>query len=408
MNDTELKGLGQVEQFLTGTQEVFFKASSQRECYAWLARTLKRFDYHRLRKREKGTLFAYVLKVTGYSRQQLSRLVQQHRETRWIGRRRYQRHCFPRRYTRVDIVLLATTDLYHQTLSGPATKKLFERAYQVFADAAYERLAGISVAHIYNLRRSQTYLQRRRHFTKTQSTTIPIGERRKPNPQGQPGYLRIDTVHQGDLDKIKGVYSINVVDEMTQMEVVCAVEKISENYLLPALERIIDEFPFEIKGVHSDNGSEYINYRVAELLEKLLIEFTKSRARHSNDNALVESKNGSIVRKYMGYAHIAQRFAPQINAFYKKYLTPYINYHRPCFYAVSIVDKKGKEKKQYPYKAMMTPYEKLKSLKEAQHYLKPGITFDILDAISKKHTDLESAKLMYNARKKLFQKILGE
>ena len=137
------------------------------------------------------------------------------------------------------------------------------------------------------------YTSKRRVFSKTQHTSVSIGERRKPQPNGQPGYLRIDTVHQGDQDKQKGVYHINAVDEVTQMEVVCAVEKISERYLIPVLEQLIDEFPFVVKAVHADNGSEYINRRVAALLQKLLIELTKSRSRHSNDNALAESKNGS-------------------------------------------------------------------------------------------------------------------
>ena len=80
---------------------------------------------------------------------------------------------------------------------------------------------------------------------------------------------------------------------MTQFEVVVSVERISEVYLIPALEHLLASFPFVIRGFHADNGSEYINRRVARLLEKLRIEFTKSRARHSNDNALVECKNGS-------------------------------------------------------------------------------------------------------------------
>ena len=94
----------------------------------------------------------------------------------------------------------------------------------------YERLSTISVAHIYNLRRSTTYCNQRRNFTKTKRSPVAIGERRKPQPQGQPGFIRIDTVHQGDEDGIKGVYHINAVDEVTQMEVICAVEKISERY----------------------------------------------------------------------------------------------------------------------------------------------------------------------------------
>lgn len=155
----------------------------------------------------------------------------------------------------------------------------------------------ISVSHLYNLRQSKTYLQKRRHFTQTQRTIVPIGERRKPNPQGQPGYLRIDTVHQGDQDGEKGVYHINAVDEVTQMEVICAVERISEQRLIPALECILVSFPFVVKEIHSDNGSEYVNQYVVQLLQKLLIELTKLRAGHSNDNALVEGKNGSIIRK---------------------------------------------------------------------------------------------------------------
>ena len=125
---------------------------------------------------------------------------------------------------------------------------------------------------------------------------MAIGERRKPQPDGKPGYIRIDTVHQGDQDKVKSVYHINAVDEVTQFEIICSVEKISEQYLMPALEEILASFPFTLLGFHSDNGSEYVNRRVAELLQKLFVEFTKSRSRHSNDNALAESKNGSIIR----------------------------------------------------------------------------------------------------------------
>ncbi len=204
---------------------------------------------------------------------------------------------FARRYTVEDIRLLAATDERHETPCGPAVKKLCEQAYVVFGQVEYERLATISVSHLYNLRQSTTYTRQRRHFDKTRPKVSTIGERRKPQPNGQPGYIRIDTVHQGDEDKRKGVYHINAVDEVTQFEVVCSVEKISECHLIPALKQMLDAFPFTLLGFHSDNGSEYVNGRVAGLLEKLRIEFTKSRSRHSNDNALAESKNAAVVRK---------------------------------------------------------------------------------------------------------------
>ena len=109
----------------------------------------------------------------------------------------------------------------HDTPSGPAVKKLCERALLVFGQTEYERLAQISVSHLYNLRKSVPYTRKRRHFEKTRSRQTPIGERRKPAPNGRPGTIRIDTVHQGDLDGKKGVYHVNATVEVTQFEVVC-------------------------------------------------------------------------------------------------------------------------------------------------------------------------------------------
>jgi len=407
MNDNLIKTIEQLKLFLDGTEPIEFTLLGDRETrYQWVAAILRRFDYHRLRKRDKSLIMQYMLKITGYSRQQMIRLIAQHRCNKLIGRRRKPRNSFKTLYTRKDILLLAQTDEYHNTLSGPATKKLFERAYLLFNDTAYKQLAGISVAHIYNLRKSLTYTNKRRIFNQTKRTNVAIGERRKPQPNGQPGYLRIDTVHQGDQDKRKGVYHINVVDEVTQMEVVYAVEKISEFYLIPVLEQAIEGFPFVIKEIHSDNGSEYINIMVARLLKKLLIELTKSRARHSNDNALVESKNGSIIRKHLGYFHIQQKYAEQINSFYKEHFNPYVNYHRPCFFPVTITDKNGKERKTYPYGSMMTPYEKFKSLDNFQKYLKPELTITALDEIAYGTTDIEAAKQMTKAKHKLIKEVL--
>lgn len=127
-------------------------------------------------------------------------------------------------------------------------------------------------------------------------------------------------------------------------------------------------------------------------------------ARQTNDNALVEGKNGSIVRKWFGYCYIPQKHAALINEFLKKYFISYINYHRPCHYPVVTVDEKtGKQRKRYPYDKMMTPYEKLKSLPDSKRYLKPGISFTELDIAAKEETDLEAARKAKQAREKLFQ-----
>ncbi len=354
---------------------------------------------------DKGLIRRYLQKITGYSRQQLTRLISDYRKTKRLGRRRRPRSRFPRLYLDAEIRLLAHTDEVHGTLSGPATKKVLEREFEIYGHPGYVRLAGISVAHLYNLRKHTAYRKRRQHWTKTAAVRLAIGERRKPCPEGQPGYLRIDSVHQGDLDGHKGVYHINAIDEITQFEIVASVERISEAFLLPALETLLDAFPFVIRGFHSDNGSEYVNKLVAKLLDKLLIEFTKSRARKTNDNALVEGKNGAVVRKHLGYAHIPQKYAGLINQFNQEHLNPYLNFHRPCFFPELIIDAKGKQRKRYPYERMMTPYEKLKSLPTAERFLKPSVTFEQLDAFASQMSDNEAAARLQQVRQKLFQRI---
>jgi len=265
---------------------------------------------------------------------------------------------------------------------------------------------GVVKFNLYNLRRSNAYRNSTKRFVKTKPTVSRIGKRAKPDAKGQPGYIRIDTVHQGDTDSLKGVYHINAVDEITQWEIIASVERISEAYLAPMLEGTLLQFPFIIRGFHSDNGSEFVNHVVAKLLNKLLIRFTKSRPRHTDDNGLVESKNGSVLRKNLGYAHIPQACAQALNHYHNQYLNPYINFHRPCFFPVSVVDHRGRIKKTYPYKEVMTPYERLRTVPGAERYLGPGLTLEQLGAIANQMSDNQSAERMVNARSKLFEQII--
>ena len=408
MNETKLTTLEQLRAFLAGTDEVRFCATGKGadERYRHIAGVLARFGYKRLKKPDKGLILRYLERTTGYSRQQVTRLVK-----RWIDgkglRKRYRapRNGWVRKFTDLDVALLAETDALHNTLSGPATVHLMRRALECYGDTRYERLATISVGHLYNLRKERGYLRRWQVFTKTRPTGIAIGVRRAPRPDGRPGFIRIDSVHQGDQDGIKGVYHINAVDCLTQWELVATCEKITEAYLLPVIEALLDAFPFRILGFHADNGSEYINHKVARMLEKLAAEFTKSRPRHSNDNGLAETKNGAVVRKHLGYSHIPQRFATALNAFCMAHLNPYVNFHRPCLFAEAYLDKKGTTRKRYPLKAVMTPMEKLASLPQVEHFLKPGVTLDALREQARAMSDNEAAEQLNKARSQLFQSI---
>lgn len=405
MNVKHLQTLQQVIDFLHGSSSFEPAPARQADRYQWIDQTLRHFRYASRSKADKGVLIAYLCRISGYSRQQGTRLISRYCQQGKLIWNVAPAKGFVSRYNAEDVRLLAEIDALHDTPSGPAVKKLCERACERFGDLRYERLAGISVAHLYNLRKRSEYRKVRVAHDKTRPVKNTIGVRRKPDPQGQPGFIRIDTVHQGDLDGVKGLYHINAVDEVTQFEVVFTIERISEQFLIPALAALLETFPFQILGFHADNGSEYINRHVVELLEKLRIELTKSRPRHCNDNALAESKNAAVVRKILGYCHIPQKFAPQVNRFNQDHLVPYINYHRPCFFPEIFTDAKGKQRKRYRYERMMTPYDKLKSLPNAEQFLKPGLSFQSLDDIAYAISDNEAALRLQQARHQLFESI---
>jgi hypothetical protein len=393
--------LEQIRAFLQASDEVAFEGRNREEVYGWVDQTLREQGYEKLDRAGRGLIRRYVGKMTGLSRAQTARLIGIYLRGEAVKPTPYRRHRFARRYERKDIALLAAVDDAHGTLSGPATRRLLQRAYKDFADDRYERLAQLSVAQLYRFRQSREYRKRRMEYQPTRPTPTAIGERRRPEPGGRPGYLRVDTVHQGDLDGAKGVYHINAVDEVTQWQVVGAVPQISEAWLIPVLEAMLAQFPFTIRGFHSDNGSEFINHRVAQLLQKLLIEQTKSRPRHSNDNGLAEAKNGAVIRKHMGYLHIAAPHAAAIEAFYATLFNPYLNFHRPCGVAEKMVDGKGKETRVY--RRYDTPWEICRQLPDAAQHLKPGLTIAEMDRAARAKTDFQAAETMQKAKRKLFE-----
>jgi transposase InsO family protein len=403
MNDDNVVSIAQLREFLKLSNSAAFSRENANEAYEWIGRTLGKFAYHRLTKKEKGIVRSYIRRMTSYSDTQLDRLIRRKREVGRVVKRERTQPTFPTIYTPEDIALVAEVDNAEGRRTGAALKKTLADMFHVYKDPRFERLSKISVSHLYNLRGTRVYQSRSLTYTKTPTTQVDIGIRKKPRPEGKPGFLRVDSVHQGDLDKQKGVYHVNLVDEVTQNEIVVTVEGISEEFLWPALEVALEDFPVVILGFHSDNGSEYLNKRVATLLQKLLIEQTKSRSRRTNDNALVEGKNAAVVRKHFGYMHIPRKYAVLMNEFNRQYLNPYLFFHRQCAFADEIVDARGRIKKVY--KTYLTPCEKLLSIEHVEQYLKPGITTESLQARMMTQTHLAAAQEMQEAKSRLFKEI---
>lgn len=396
MNDSRITTIPQLKEFLKGAQgfDLSLREASIGEKYTFINQTVRRLKYWKLNKKEKHLVLRYIKKLTGYGKTQSSKLVKKAKLGQLV-RKDYHRTNPHRTYTAVDIKLLEKTDELHVRLSEGATKEILRREYQIFNQQKYQTIFQISHSHITNLRHSSIYQAGWINHTKARQ--IPIGSTMKPENYGKPGSIRVDTVHQRD------VYHINSVDEITQWEVVVCVPQISELYMLPALNDLISQYPFLVFNFHSDRGGENINHLVADLLHRLLIKQTKTRSRHPNDNALVETKNGSVIRKNMGWEHIHQSMANQINDYYRDWLNPYLNYHRPCAFPTVKVDQKGKQKKVYNiYKV---PYEALKSISGVRKFLKPGITFEKLDQIVYQCSDNQFAEILRREENKLFKQI---
>ena len=407
MQNIERLTLEQMREFVEGSRTIGFSVPKREAIYEFIERVLRSQRYGHITRGQKGIVRHFLVKMTGLSRAQVTRWIGRWMRTRRVKRQPACRPNFPRHYTAADIGVLAGVDAAHEQLSGPAIRRVLQREHEVFGKGEYERLAGISVSHIYNLRGSAVYRRHRVLMHHTQARQVSIAERRKPDPRGQPGYLRVDTVHQGNHDGQAGLYHINAVDTVTQWQVVGCVETISERHLIPVLRAMLHQFPFRILGFHCDNGSEFINRIVAQLLEKLRIEFTKSRAYRTTDNALVEGKNGAVVRKHSGYGAIPAEHAETFQKFYTAHLNPYLNYHRPCGFATIRILPRGKRQRRYPVEDYRTPYEKLASLPGWEQRLKAGITPPLLQQQAMRMSDTETAQQMQKAKLALLAKSRG-
>ena len=284
-----------------------------RQSHKWIQSTLIRFNYDRRQRRASSFAtwrrFPAAVDPSHPTERRVGRLVRRQRTS----------NGFARRYTNADIQLIATLDNLHDQPNGKALKKLCERAYRVFGDSAYERLSTISVAHLYNLRKSKVYTRCRYTYTKTKSKASAIGERRTMSLWATRLFA---SVHQGDLDGRKGLYH-QCARWKLPLEKISAFSHTS----------IATLNSFVILGFHSDNGSEYVNKTV--------------RRTFGQDTATIMPwwNLGHVIRKQFGHAHIPQHYANQVNAFNECYLNAHINYHRPCLFPVTSLMPKAKKGK---------------------------------------------------------------
>lgn len=394
MDDSRLNNITAIVEFLKSSQKLVLNLDAIEDKYRFLDKTIDRFRYVGLKRKDKQILLAYLKKITGYKKAQLLRLVKR-AVSGELKRKKYQRINSHRIYQSADIKLLEKTDELHLRLNSWATKEILRREWEFYGHGQFQNIARISSSHINNLRNNPIYKSYWNNGTK--SREIRIGKTESPQNNNLPGSIRVDTVHQRD------VFHVNAVDEITQWEIVVCVPQISERFLAPALELLLGQFPFTVFNFHSDRGGEFINNIVAQILNRLLIKQTKSRSRHCNDNALVESKNGSVIRKNMGYWHINGSLADKINEYDRNFFNVYLNFHRPCLFLTETeIDNQGKRRRIYG--EVKTPYTKLKEVcrQTKKNFLTPVVSFERLDKIEKEYSDNEFAEILRKEELKIF------
>lgn len=395
MDFRHIQSIEDLKRFITGSGKIIMRAVNIEDKYEVVNDMVSRFNYLQLSRDDKRVFLKALKILTGYKKSQLHTVIDMALRGK-LERKAYKRINAYRKYTGHDIQLLEETDELHYRLSSAATHEILRREYELFGKEEYQNVSKVSISHINNLRNTEEY--RAKYLHHTQARQVDIGQTRRPEPDGRPGSIRIDTVHQNSI------YLINSIDEVTQWEVVAAVERISEEYMRPVLEQILKAYPFIIFNFHSDRGSEYVNYVVSQILERLRIKQSKSRSRHCNDQALVEGKNGHVIRKNFGYDYMNKGIIKQYNDFFEKWFNIYLNYHRPCGYVTEVrKDHKGREEKIYG--EYTTPYEKLKEVIRTfskEQILKPEITLEAFDDTAYKMSDNDFVKNMRQKQYELF------
>ncbi len=398
-NDTTINALFEANK----CTQISFDTNSEK--INWIKQFLNKVQYSKIKDRTLKTKIKFIIaSSTGASDRTIDLWINKYKHNK-LKSKIYKRCTFRKIYTIEDIILLVKIDSVTDRISASSLCSLFTREYNIFHKDEFKRLAGISRSHINNLRRTVTYTRRAIVFEKTHSTKshfLPIG---KMDANGIPGYLRVDTVHSGTHNEIKGLYYINMIDDVLQTEFVFTVPVISERFMKVILDILIQSYWTPVIAFHSDGGSEYNNNIVVALLNKLHIEdCTRSRPYHCNDNALIEMKNGYIIRKHFGFGYIPKEFSEKFNIYLNTYFNEYLNFHRSSGYLTGThKSKKGRSVREYSY--YNTPYETFKE--KYIEYLKPGLTIEDLDKIAYSKSDYESAQEMSKYKKDLFKEIFN-
>jgi hypothetical protein len=348
--------------------------------------------YRKAGRREKRTILDELIEATEYNRRYASWLLREHGKATWVGRglkligyvsQKQERRGRPKYNGRVVEALKriwAIMDFICGKRLAAAMKEvvpILEGNKEIRLDKqTRDKLMTISAATIDRVLAPERkkYQLRGRSGTKPGTllkNKIQIRTFAQWDEQ-KPGFVEIDLVgHDGGNTRGDYCQTLNVTDVQTGWTEARAVKNKAQVWVFEAIEQIRKQMPFEMVGIDSDNGSEFINEHLVKYCEKKKITFTRARASRKNDNCYVEQKNYTVVRRMVGYA---RRDTPEeletLNELYS-HLRLYSNYFQPVM--------KLKEKERIGSKVIkrydkpITPYQRVQNSPDVSMAVKRGM-----------------------------------
>lgn len=332
--------------------------------------------YQKASKKKKGTILKEFAALTGYDRCYAAYLLRGHGKKVRINRRTVavgdigKRRKRQRQRTYGDDVLRSLKQIWMimDCICGKRLQPLMKELLRILLKhreirrETKKKLLRISASTIDRLLRQERkkYELKGRSLTKPGTLLkhqIPIRTFSEWDEQ-RPGFVEIDLVgHEGGNPRGDFIQTLNVTDVCTGWTEMQAVKNKAQIWVFEALKDIRKRLPFDLLGIDSDNGSEFINDHLVRFCREEQITFTRSRSYRKNDNCFVEQKNYTIVRRYVGYSRYDTEIAQKLLNELYGHLRLYVNFFQPVMKLIQKTRIGSRVRKKYD--VPQTPYQRV-------------------------------------------------
>ncbi len=334
--------------------------------------------YQKAGKKKKGAILDEFIELTGYDRCYASYLLKNHGKKVWINERtvvvgdicKRRKRGSQRTYGDDVLRVLKQIWVIMDCICGKRLRPMLKEMLSILqrhkeikvTREIKKKLLRISASTIDRILKPERkkYELKGRSLTKPGTLLkhqIPIRTFSEWDEQS-PGFVEIDLVgHEGGNPRGDFIQTLNVTDVCTGWTEMQAVKNKAQIWVFEALKDIRGKLPFDLLGIDSDNGGEFINNHLVRFCHEEHITFTRSRSYRKNDNCFIEQKNYTIVRRYVGYARYDTEIAQKLLNELYVHLRLYVNFFQPVMKLIQKTRIGSRVRKKYD--EPQTPYQRV-------------------------------------------------